>query len=425
MSDRGNHTKEAITRHKIVEYGKEINQISLVDVVSESLLANIFARLPIASICAWRCVCKLYFRLISEKWFTTLFAELSPYTNIVFNNNFGVHLVELAKGYSKSYISIFSCNDAKIIGSCNGLLCFLVICRYYCCRQPILHICNPVLGQYVIVPGPCDKRCTSDGKTKDVYGFGFSSSTNQYKILRITTLVLPPHPIYKKRSEAEIYIVGTKTWKSLGYLPYPSNQEFLAASVQGAFHWLFYNEMKNFTCIYAFNLEKERDYQISFPSNIGNDNVNMSVGVLKNCLCLFDNSDPSHLGIWMMKEYGVGESWALKCILTTSIPSTLDSSALHPLAILKDGEICMRSQSGNFFIYDPKNTNFTRFEIDKVDLLANAESNYYEVHLSNFHPLDLISTGCLISDKLIGRCCMHTSKWFYSSDEKDLSIKSG
>lgn len=416
MSDRGNRTKEAIMRHKTMEFGKEINQISLVNVISESLLANIFARLPIGSICAWRCVCKLYFRLISEKWFTTLFAELSPYTTIVFNNKFGVHLVELAKGYSKSYKSMRSIKDAKIVGSCNGLLCFLGVCSNCYCRQRIFHICNPILGQHDIVTEPSNKRCPTYGKMKDVYGFGFSSSTNQYKILRISTVVDPPHPIYKKRSEAEVYIVGTKTWKSIGYLPYPSNQEFLGAIVKVAFHWLFYNEMKDFTYIYAFN---ERDYQISFPPNIGNGKVNMSVGVLKNCLCLFDNSDPSHLGIWSMKEYGVGESWALKCILTTSIPATLDSSALHPVAILKDDEIFMRSQSGNFYIYDPKNMNFTKFEIDRVDLLANFEGNCYEVHSPNFHPHDLISTGGLIFDKFSCRCYARES---LSLVKKDSSI---
>ncbi|KAL8105826.1 hypothetical protein AgCh_029574 [Apium graveolens] len=283
MDDRRNLTKKATMQREIVEFGKKINHVSLIDVVSESLLMNIFAGLPIASICAL--------------------------------------------------------------------------------RQPVLYICNPVLGQYATLPKPppCDKIHNSDRKMKDVYGFGSGSSTDNYKILRISTLVDPPHPIYSKRSDAQVYIVGTKTWKSLGYLPYPSNEESLAAIVEGAFHWLFYNEMIHVTSVYAFNIEEERYYQISFPQNIGNGNINMNVGVLNDCLCLFDNSDPAHLDIWSMKEYGVGESWALKCILTTSIiPAGLDSFALHPITVMKDEEIFMKSGSGNFYTYNQKNMNITR-----------------------------------------------------------------
>ncbi|XP_074340814.1 F-box protein At3g07870-like [Apium graveolens] len=410
MDDRRNLTKKATMQREIVEFGKKINHVSLIDVVSESLLMNIFAGLPIASICALRCVCKLYFKLISEKWFTKRFVELSPYTTIVFNNDFGVHLVELAKGYCKSYKSIFPGNYAKIVGSCNGLLFFLVVCPHGFFRQPVLYICNPVLGQYATLPKPppCDKIHNSDRKMKDVYGFGSGSSTDNYKILRISTLVDPPHPIYSKRSDAQVYIVGTKTWKSLGYLPYPSNEESLAAIVEGAFHWLFYNEMIHVTSVYAFNIEEERYYQISFPQNIGNGNINMNVGVLNDCLCLFDNSDPAHLDIWSMKEYGVGESWALKCILTTSIiPAGLDSFALHPITVMKDEEIFMKSGSGNFYTYNQKNMNITRFEIDNMELLA--EFNNHAVHSSNFCPLDLILAGYLVFDKFSVRCtCGYT-----------------
>lgn len=121
----------------------------------------------------------------------------------------------------------------------------------------------------------------------------------------------------------------------------------------------------------------------------------MNMGVLNNCLCLFDNSSISHL--WSMQKYGAGESWALKCILTTSIPTWLDTSSLHPVAVLKDDGILMKLQIGNFYIYNQKNMNFTRFVSDNVELLV--EFDYHAVHTSNFYPLDLISTGCLIGHK--------------------------
>ncbi|KAK1347104.1 hypothetical protein POM88_001587 [Heracleum sosnowskyi] len=398
MYDRGNRTKKT-TKQQIVEFRQEINQMSLIDVVSESLIARIIAGFPIASICVFRCVCKLFLKLISEKFFTKFYTEMSPYTTIVFNNNFGIHLVEIAKGYCRSYKSIIPIRNAKIVGSCKGLICFLRLyggVAYFPCLQPILYICNPILGQYTILPKPNNKY-GSKRQIKEVYGFGFSSSTDHYKILRISTLIHPMHPIYKKRSEAEVLIVGINTWKSIGYLPYPSNQESLDVIVKGAFHWLFYNEMEDFTSLYAFKIEEERDYQIPFPSGIGKGKVNMSIGVLNNCLCLFDNSGLTHFGIWSMQKYEVGESWALNCILTTSIPAGLDTSSLHLVAVLKDDGILVKLRNGNFYIYDQKKKNFTRLVIDNVELWA--DFNCHAVHSSNFYPLDLISTGCLIDHK--------------------------
>ncbi|KAL1826950.1 hypothetical protein ACET3Z_005362 [Daucus carota] len=415
MAPRKRCTKKSIKQHKVEEFGKEINQTSLIDTVSESLVANIIARLPIGSICAWRCVSKLFLKLISENWFTKLYAEMSPYITVVINTNFGVHLVELAKGYYRSYKSVIPINKAKIIGSYNGLLLILSPCEFLysndtCCSRQCFYLCNPILGQYVSLPKPSNKNYSFDGQRKEVYGLGFNTKIGNYMILRISTPIEPPHPIYKKRSEADVLIIGTNTWKRVGYLPYPSNQESLGVIVKGAFHWLFYNEMKSFTSLYAFNIVDERNYMITLPPNIGNDKVNMSVGVLNNCLCVFDNSHPAHFGIWSMKEYGVRESWDLKCILKASIPAGICKSTLHPVAALKDDGIIIKSGSGNFYFYDQKNMNFTRFEIDDVELLA--EFNYLAIHSSNFCPVDLMSTGCVLDTKAGARCSSHISRRF-------------
>ncbi|KAL1806939.1 hypothetical protein ACET3Z_030007 [Daucus carota] len=413
MARKKRRTQKSIKQHKAEESGKEIIKTSLIDTVSESLVANILAGLPIGCICAWRCVSKLFLKLISENWFTKLYAEMSPYITVVINTNFGVHLVELAKGYYRLYKSVISINKAKIIGSYNGLLLYLVRCEYLYnnknhCSGQCLCLCNPILGQYVSLPIPDNNNYSFHGPRKEVYGLGFNTKTGKYMILRISTPVDPPHPIYKKRSEADVLIVDTNTWKRVGYLPYPSNEESLGGIVKGAFHWLFYNEMKTSTSLYAFNIVDERNYMISLPPDIGNDNVNMSVGVLNNCLCLFDNSNPAHFGIWSMKEYGVRESWALKCILTASIPACICKSTLHPVAALKDDGIIIKSGSGNFYFYDHKDMNFTRFEIDNVELLA--EFNYLAIHSSNFCPVDLMSTGCVLDTKVGARCLLHISK---------------
>ncbi|KAM3289146.1 hypothetical protein P3S67_017433 [Capsicum chacoense] len=38
------------------------------------------------------------------------------------------------------------------------------------------------------------------------------------------------------------------------------------------------------------------------------------LAVLKGCLCMIDNPEGSRIDVWMMKEYGVEESWTKFCV---------------------------------------------------------------------------------------------------------------
>ncbi|XP_074358013.1 F-box protein At3g07870-like [Apium graveolens] len=381
-------------------------KMNLIDALPVGLLLSILALLPVSSIHACRCVCKFFKTLISDEYYTTICID-SPFTTIVFDNPSGVHLLELANGYRKSYISRFP-RQTKVIGSCNGLLCLSVLANhndtFILDRDPshihlldrFVVVCNPILGQYYSLPKlKIESENPLSTFNQEVYGFGFGSRSRSYKVLRISTRRNPPHLIYKKRAEAEIITVGTDhhKWRSVGYLPYPSNQEIIAAAtLEGAFHWLFDNELQNITSLIAFNIEEERHYQIPIPSNIKNCKV-MSVGVFRECLCVFDNSVSGQFSIWSMKKYGVLESWTLDCNFIASIPGGLNASALYPLALLKDGSVLMKSESGNFYTYHQKNKIFTNFETG--DLRALDEFKGHILHSSNFRQENMLETGCL------------------------------
>nr|GMD81860.1 F-box protein At3g07870-like [Ipomoea batatas] len=45
------------------------------------------------------------------------------------------------------------------------------------------------------------------------------------------------------------------------------------------------------------------------PAVPEDDWIRRSIGVLGNCLCLCDNTERTRLDIWVMKEYGNGDSW--------------------------------------------------------------------------------------------------------------------
>lgn len=99
-----------------------------------------------------------------------------------------------------------------IVNSCNGLL----HCLFNPTDNEHFIVCNPVTGEFINLPEECTVK---DSCILDVAcGFGFSLVTNQYKVIRMFA-----H--WSEDGEcdnvvAEIHILGTKSWKHLGFFPY-------------------------------------------------------------------------------------------------------------------------------------------------------------------------------------------------------------
>ncbi|XP_026459551.1 putative F-box protein At4g21240 [Papaver somniferum] len=128
-----------------------------------------------------------------------------------------------------------------IAGSCNGLVCLV-------CNQDVC-VFNPITREFVILP----KVKTGCG---DVYrynfGFGYASSTNEYKVLVI---------LVKKTKAEEIYVYtlgSRREWRNLGNLDF----EFEACNwsepgvfANGAIYWMMGDKCK---MIVTFDLVAEK-----------------------------------------------------------------------------------------------------------------------------------------------------------------------
>ncbi|KAI8561474.1 hypothetical protein RHMOL_Rhmol04G0342700 [Rhododendron molle] len=66
------------------------------------------------------------------------------------------------------------------------------------------------------------------------------------------------------------------------------------------------------------------------------------VGVLDGCLCAVDIHRPeSHFDVWVMKKYGVRESWT-KLFVVPNVPGALFFEYYELLCFTKDGEVVLR-----------------------------------------------------------------------------------
>lgn len=120
----------------------------------------------------------------------------------------------------------------------------------------------------------------------------------------------------------------------------------------------------------SLNMKTEMYGEIPLPeSEIGLEDL--SVGLLRECLCVFYDYK-KHLDVWMMKQYGVRESWTkLVCIMD------IQNETPVPLCALESGLIVIKYGS-TFKLYNLADNNaFTFLEISTPDAYSNYRAITY------------------------------------------------
>ncbi|KAK4363163.1 hypothetical protein RND71_018404 [Anisodus tanguticus] len=174
------------------------------------------------------------------------------------------------------------------MGSCNGLLClFDPIVEY------VTHILNPCTGEFVFLPDPI--RDLED-PVSVVVGFRFLHNRNVYKVVEI---------VYYKRE-----IVDDDN-----------------------------DDLRFVDRIVAFDLQNEVFGVIPHP-DFDSGRLNYTLGVLQD-----------YVEIWVMKDYGVKESWTKRLKIVCSEVG-LVIGAVQPLFFQRNGEVILQ-HDGTLLCYNP------------------------------------------------------------------------
>ncbi|KAK3025771.1 hypothetical protein RJ639_041927 [Escallonia herrerae] len=231
-------------------------------------------------------------------------------------------------------------NDHKfnVANSCNGLVC---LC------EPIQNnpsiVCNPLTGEYVSLP---EAPITGNTRTLILAGIGRCRDTDEYKVIRIVCESLS--------SEAYVHTLGTRSWRSLEGSPYSPNacKLKLPTYLNGTLHWLrvYYQGREE---IESFDFETETFH--SFPSRpngfseVGNWEDMISMGVLDGCLFICDSSKSECFGLWVMKEYGIAESWINELLVIPGI-DRWPCGLYQPIKYMENGALLI-FHSANYLLY--------------------------------------------------------------------------
>ncbi|KAL6127925.1 hypothetical protein ACLB2K_071286 [Fragaria x ananassa] len=157
---------------------------------------------------------------------------------------------------------------------------------------------NPVTQQSKTIPNPpiCEQFQWW------LYGLEFDSSTNEHKVIY-------GHEYKDYGIVFSVYTLQTDAWRKIGHLYPYEGRASNGIVVNGAVHWLVKKLAGGEWVIISFLLAEEKVEEIELPPNYARG---FGLGAFRNSLCLTSlchSESETHNEFWVMKEYGVRESW--------------------------------------------------------------------------------------------------------------------
>ncbi|CAI9091266.1 OLC1v1026241C1 [Oldenlandia corymbosa var. corymbosa] len=339
------------------------------------IITDILSRLPTKSIVQCRCVCKTWLKLLSEKEFATLHLSRSPMCLIInkldFDSSSGscFSLVELEDEPGHHNLSVAgmklilpcSCDEdgLTIVGTVNGLVCLNQ--RKY--LHDAVYIWNPTLRESIALPTPEGVR---DYPNSISYGFGLSTKIGQYKVVRIF-LELEKSSRRILKSICHVYALGEGSWRVIGDCPYLNSCCSHGVFLNGNLHWLV-ADSNGSELISCFDLEKESFGPFPAPPELSKDFYLTSFGLFGSYLSVCDNTSDFQISIWVMKEYGIKNSWVLEFVIDkwSADLHVLSCEIVRVLKVFRDGVILLLCRDDILLSYNSTRETLHQFAVHKL-----------------------------------------------------------
>ena len=319
------------------------------------IVVVILSRLPVKSILRFKSVCKRWCFTISDPRFVKghLLNQVSRQRERIMLSSNPYELVnpvyfadfESPCGYHPLERIDFPFMDSEpigdIYGSCNGLVLIVY-------EDSKLLLWNPFTRECREIPYP---HWTKRVYNICLYGLGYDSTTDDYKL---AVLIFVDEPF----CSFVIFVFSLKAnrWKErteiCKYEAALHQTRAAAAVVNGSLHWMMLDrdDICHSFKVVCFNLANEKLKGIELPSSLEiADKVSHFLGVLGGCLCALtvDRASVSRVvNVWVMKEYGVRESWTNLINFTYYEPS----GTISPFCFTKGGDIVVEILGEKLFL---------------------------------------------------------------------------
>ncbi|XP_074306388.1 F-box protein CPR1-like [Silene latifolia] len=317
----------------------------MVSIPIDIITNEILPKLPAKSLVRFKCVSKSFNILISSSEFIDIHLRQSLSSN-------GNRLLILTKEYSTDLYSFdidspdcdttainiplprtlgkwLDDNFVSIVGSVNGLLCVGLTCDIDETREYKQVVINPSTGVFREVPHKHTPTLGYQFQTVVTFGFGFDDINHDYKLVRIVENIIH-YDAHGGRElenrEVMVYSLNENTWNLVEKVDRPTHSlwEIDHCGVvlnNHLLHWICWGYDRCDILIYCFDVRSDKwgdklplvdlvtDPMYDFNEDYEDMRLKVrNLGVLDGCLCFTAESNLSNV-VWMMKDYGVKESW--------------------------------------------------------------------------------------------------------------------
>ncbi|CAL5442270.1 unnamed protein product [Camellia sinensis] len=232
------------------------------------------------------------------------------------------------------------------IGYAKGLFCLFEQDRFF--------LWNPSIRKSMAMPKPTIKVAFHR------HGFGFDPRNNDYKVVRIVNF----YPTMEApTTHIEVYSLNAGSWKmsSTGRNSYPVEITIgytgrFASYLEGAVHFAANMWNSNDPLILSFDLSDEVFQTMMLPNGmvgVSTEEMWTSVfGGLLSLLCYEDAAPNQYCSIWIMKEYGVVDSWCKQFTVD------LSGGITEVLGMRNNGHVLLETKTTRNWVlssYDPSN----------------------------------------------------------------------
>jgi len=316
-----------------------------------ALITEILSRLPVKSLLRFRRVSKAWQSLINDPHFIKLHLKRSQQ-----NTTNQTLVLRDCYLYSANFPTLDRAAvidhplksdriGTALLGSCNGLLCLSNGEQEG--EGTILY--NPATRKHRELPFSSIEFPDSDFLLlceRIVYGFGYDHVHDDYKVVRIIQFFEQNPDLYD--SEVKVYSLKTGSWRRIADFPreyYLSYKRASGVYVNGYLHWVVARkpESDGTQLIVAFDLGSEECRVVPQPK-YSTGEFHLNVGVLQGWLCVMSNYPYFRTDVWVMKEYGVKESWVK--LFTVSQRKVGPFDYVRPLA-MKGSEVLLEQDCAN------------------------------------------------------------------------------
>ncbi|XP_027165917.1 F-box/kelch-repeat protein At3g23880-like [Coffea eugenioides] len=355
---------------------EDSNQPLILPDLPFEVITEILLRLPVKSLLKFKCVSKSWLSLISSSQF------IKDHLCAFSSSEDGEQLQLLTVGIDLTDCYLKDCSLASllhegqpanaaeveidcppslrlsryfnVVGCCDGLFCID-------CMRTGVFLWNPSTRKSKKLPSFSSPTVDllKEEDYYQVYGFGYDKDRDDYKVVKVVCSL--DEDYRPSGSEVLVYSVKTESWKSIGEFQggFPSVGG-CGCLVNGRLHWELHNAGWDFKVVFLdLATETFGSLDLALKTNggtgiSGRNGFRSDLGTFGASLCFVCKNYRDHfVELWVMKEYGVGESWTK----VLSVPVDKTRLVFRALCIPGSDRFLVELKD-ELRLYDPKDDSF-------------------------------------------------------------------